>query len=29
VVIVKGYKYESGGIGAKELIRNPEDDLFR
>jgi len=29
VVIVKGYKYESGGIGAIELIRNPEDDLFR
>ncbi len=29
VVVVKGYKYESGGRGAKELIRNPEDDLFR
>ena len=29
VVLVKGYKYESGGMGAKELIRNPEDDLFR
>jgi coenzyme F420-0:L-glutamate ligase/coenzyme F420-1:gamma-L-glutamate ligase len=29
VVLVKGYKYESGGRGAKELIRNPEDDLFR
>jgi coenzyme F420-0:L-glutamate ligase/coenzyme F420-1:gamma-L-glutamate ligase len=29
VVLVKGYKYESGGMGAKELIRDPEDDLFR
>ena len=29
VVLVKGYKYETGGTGAKELIRNPEDDLFR
>lgn len=29
VVIVRGYEYEAGGVGAKELIRNPEDDLFR
>jgi len=29
IVLVKGYKYETGGTGAKELIRNPEDDLFR
>jgi len=29
VVIVKGYEYETAGLGAKELIRNPEDDLFR
>ena len=29
VVIVKGYQYQTGGSGAKELIRNPEDDLFR
>jgi coenzyme F420-0:L-glutamate ligase/coenzyme F420-1:gamma-L-glutamate ligase len=29
VVIVRGYEYDTGGIGAKELIRNPEDDLFR
>ncbi len=29
VVIVRGYEYETGGNGAKELIRNPEDDLFR
>lgn len=29
VVIVRGYRYESGGSGARELIRNPEDDLFR
>ena len=29
VVIVRGYRYERGGMGAKELIRNPQDDLFR
>jgi len=29
VILIKGYKYEPGGKGAKELIRNPEDDLFR
>ena len=29
VVIVRGYDYDTVGIGAKELIRNPEDDLFR
>ena len=29
VVIVRGYGYEAGGGGAGELIRNPEDDLFR
>ncbi len=29
VVIVRGYGFEKGGGGASELIRNPEDDLFR
>ncbi|MGH7807855.1 MAG: coenzyme F420-0:L-glutamate ligase [Thermodesulfobacteriota bacterium] len=29
VVIIRGYPYEPGGTGAKELIRKPEDDLFR
>ena len=29
VIIVRGYDYETKGKGAKELIRNPEDDLFR
>ncbi len=29
VVIVRGYKYDTKGVGAKELIRNPEEDLFR
>jgi len=29
VVIVRGYTYEPGEMGAKELIRKPEDDLFR
>jgi coenzyme F420-0:L-glutamate ligase/coenzyme F420-1:gamma-L-glutamate ligase len=29
IVIVRGYGYERGGIGAKELIRNRHDDLFR
>jgi coenzyme F420-0:L-glutamate ligase/coenzyme F420-1:gamma-L-glutamate ligase len=29
VVIVRGLKYEHGGRGAKELIRKPEEDLFR
>jgi coenzyme F420-0:L-glutamate ligase/coenzyme F420-1:gamma-L-glutamate ligase len=28
-VIVRGYSYEPGGQGAKELIRSPEEDLFR
>jgi len=29
VVIVRGYDFEKGGTGAKELIRDPEYDLFR
>ena len=29
VVIVRGYRYERGDSGARELIRDPEDDLFR
>lgn len=29
VAIVRGYRYEPGGKGARELIRNPEEDLFR
>ncbi len=29
VVIVRGYPYESGAVGSSELIRKPEDDLFR
>jgi coenzyme F420-0:L-glutamate ligase/coenzyme F420-1:gamma-L-glutamate ligase len=29
VVMVRGYPYEKGVTGAKELIRKPEDDLFR
>lgn len=29
VVIVRGYPYERGEGSAKEIIRNPEDDLFR
>ena len=29
VVIVRGFQYEHGGSGAKELIRKPEEDLFR
>ena len=29
VVLVRGYEYEPGGVGAKELIRDPEEDLFR
>jgi len=29
VVIVRGYGFEKGGGGAREMIRNPEDDLFR
>jgi coenzyme F420-0:L-glutamate ligase/coenzyme F420-1:gamma-L-glutamate ligase len=29
VVIVRGYAFERGGRGAGELIRKPEDDLFR
>ena len=28
VIIVHGYDYDTVGSGAKELIRNPEDDLF-
>lgn len=29
VVIVRGYPYKKGEGGAREIIRNPEDDLFR
>jgi coenzyme F420-0:L-glutamate ligase/coenzyme F420-1:gamma-L-glutamate ligase len=29
VVIVRGYEYEKGGTGAREIIRDPEEDLFR
>lgn len=29
VAIVRGLAYDQGGIGAKELIRDPEEDLFR
>lgn len=29
VVLVRGYSYETGGSGAREIIRSPEDDLFR
>lgn len=29
VAIVRGLEYEHGGVGAKELIRDPEEDLFR
>ena len=29
VVIVRGYDFEKADTGAKELIRDPEDDLFR
>ncbi|MCL4245489.1 MAG: coenzyme F420-0:L-glutamate ligase [Candidatus Dadabacteria bacterium] len=29
VVIVRGYEYEKGGTGAREMIRDPEEDLFR
>ncbi len=29
VVIVRGYEFEKGGTGATELIRDPEEDLFR
>lgn len=29
VVIVRGYSYEPGDMGVKELIRSQEDDLFR
>jgi coenzyme F420-0:L-glutamate ligase/coenzyme F420-1:gamma-L-glutamate ligase len=29
VVIIRGYVFEKGGGGAREMIRNPEDDLFR
>ncbi len=29
VVIVRGYPYERGEGGAREIIRSPEDDLFR
>lgn len=29
VVIVRGYDYEKGTEGAKKLLRNPDNDLFR
>lgn len=29
VVIVRGYEFEKGETGASELIRDPEEDLFR
>ena len=29
VVIIRGYEYEKGGTGAREIIRDPEEDLFR
>ena len=29
VVIVRGYSFEKADTGAKELIRDPEEDLFR
>ncbi len=29
VVIIRGYEYQRGGTGARELIRDPEEDLFR
>jgi coenzyme F420-0:L-glutamate ligase/coenzyme F420-1:gamma-L-glutamate ligase len=29
VVIVRGYEFEKGEGGAREIIRKPEDDLFR
>ncbi|MEM7009056.1 MAG: coenzyme F420-0:L-glutamate ligase, partial [Thermodesulfobacteriota bacterium] len=29
LIIVRGYDYDPKSIGAKELIRNAEDDLFR
>jgi coenzyme F420-0:L-glutamate ligase/coenzyme F420-1:gamma-L-glutamate ligase len=29
VAIVRGLEHEQGGLGAKELIRDPEEDLFR
>jgi len=29
VVIIRGYEYQKGGTGARELIRDPEEDLFR
>ena len=29
LIIVRGYEFERSGNGAKELIRDPEDDLFR
>lgn len=29
VAIIRGLRYEHGGLGAKELIRKPEEDLFR
>jgi coenzyme F420-0:L-glutamate ligase / coenzyme F420-1:gamma-L-glutamate ligase len=29
VVIVRGYEFDKGRGGAREIIRNPEDDLFR
>ncbi len=29
VVIIRGHEYQKGGTGARELIRDPEEDLFR
>jgi F420-0:gamma-glutamyl ligase len=29
VVIIRGYVFEKGGGSAREIIRSPEDDLFR
>ncbi len=29
VIMIRGYEYDTEGVGAKELIRDPEEDLFR
>lgn len=29
VVVIRGYRFEKGDGGAREMIRKPEDDLFR
>lgn len=29
VVVIRGYRFEKGDGGAREIIRKPEDDLFR